>query len=91
MEITRWLEDRGTIKNVGLHRTWKLFTAMSVAGHWCACVFFYISKTEAQSGSRVTWAEADGLYERGEVRTDDASRVSSPPPPYLTLHSLRSS
>mmetsp|Transcript_6892 Transcript_6892/g.13730 ORF Transcript_6892/g.13730 Transcript_6892/m.13730 type:complete len:1017 (-) Transcript_6892:11-3061(-) len=66
-ELTRWLEDRGTLKNVGMHRTWKLFSSMAFAGHWCACIFFLISKWEVESGGlKVTWPEADGLYSVAE-------------------------
>jgi len=66
-DLTRWMEDRGTLKNVGMHRTWKLFSAMAIAGHWCACMFFLISKREAEKGVLVTWPEADGLYTVGDL------------------------
>lgn len=51
-ELTRWLEDRGTLKNVGMHRTWKLFSAMAMAGHWCGCIFYLVSEREAVWGEK---------------------------------------
>ncbi|GMH89258.1 hypothetical protein TrVE_jg3161 [Triparma verrucosa] len=89
-EITRWLEDRGTMKNPGMHRTWKLFSTMAIAGHWCGCMFFFISKTEAEKGIRFTWPESDVLYSVGDVMLDSSNTTiltSSGDPKYeLTYH-----
>ena len=83
-EITRWLEDRGTMKNPGMHRTWKLFSTMAIAGHWCGCMFFFISKTEAEKGIRFTWPESDVLYSVGGERDVLLCCVNLCPP--LTTH-----
>jgi hypothetical protein len=72
-DISKWLEDRGTMKNVGMHRTWKLFATMSLAGHWCACAFFYIALGQAVKGEDVTWPQADGLYTRTDDKWDNES------------------
>ena len=62
-DISRYLEEYGLMKNLSLHRTWKLFCAMALAGHWCGCVFFYIAKNEALKGNISTWPQIIGLFE----------------------------
>ena len=62
-DISNYLAEKGIIKNLSLHRTWKLFFTMALAGHWCGCVFYYIAKKEALSGNEYTWPQSIDLYE----------------------------
>lgn len=56
------LGSKGHLKNVGFRRTWALFFAMALAGHWCGCGFYYVSRKQAEKGVAMTWPEAAGLY-----------------------------
>lgn len=62
-DISGFLEEKGLMKNLSLHRAWKLFCAMALAGHWCGCVFFFIAKKEALNGNPFTWPQSIGLFE----------------------------
>lgn len=73
-DVSKILERRGLVKNISVHRAWKLFCAMALAGHWCGCVFFFVAKGEAHQGNEVTWAQSIGLFE--------ISLASSNPPTY---------
>ena len=72
-ELTRWFEDRRTLTNIGLQRTWKLFSLMAITGHWCACIFFFIAKRQAENGVDFTWPQSDGLYYISQPAEGDAS------------------
>jgi len=69
-EIAKVLEHRGLLKNLSLHRTWQLFFAMAMAGHWCACVFYFIAENEALEGNEYTWPQSIGLYEIEPAKED---------------------
>lgn len=78
-DIQKCLELKGVLKNVGLHRTWKLFFTMAIAGHWCGCGFFYIAKTEAAYGRGVTWPEDIGIFLTKSVVPRNSSIITTEP------------
>jgi len=61
-DISFLLEQAGILKNIGLHRAWKLFFAMALAGHWCGCGFYLVAKSQAVRGNPYTWPEEMGIY-----------------------------
>ena len=61
--ISSLLEQAGVLKNIGVHRAWKLFFAMALAGHWCGCGFFLVAKSQAVRGNPCTWPEEIGIYQ----------------------------
>ena len=62
-DISLLLERKGLVINIGIQRTWQLFVAMALSGHWCACLFFVVAKIEALKGNSFTWPQIIGLYE----------------------------
>jgi len=77
-DISKCLELKGVLKNVGLHRTWKLFFTMAIAGHWCGCGFFYIAKEEAMNGE-ITWPEDIGIFITKVVIPNNSSTIKMEP------------
>ena len=61
--ISSLLEEAGILKNIGVHRAWKLFFAMALAGHWCGCGFYLVAKSQAIQGNPYTWPEEMGIYQ----------------------------
>jgi len=74
-DIAGILEQKKFIRNIGLQRTWKLFLTMALAGHWCGCIFFLISKYEAMKGGTSTWPQEIGIY---DVKSNTLARDGSP-------------
>ena len=60
-DVSLLLEKNGLVINIRIQRTWQLFVAMALSGHWCACIFFGVAKLEALKGNSFTWPQIIGL------------------------------
>lgn len=56
-QLSNHLEEANIVRNIGVQRALKLFFAMALAGHWCSCGFFIVSKLQMTRGIDVTWVE----------------------------------
>ena len=79
-DIAQFLEDKHIIKNIGLQRTWKLFFAMALAGHWCGCIFFLVARHEARDGVIRTWPQEQGIF---VLSSNDVDMTQSAPNAYI--------
>ena len=70
--ISSLLEQAGILKNIGVHRAWKLFFAMALAGHWCGCGFFLVAKSQAVRGDPYTWPEEMGIYQHMSISSSNS-------------------
>lgn len=74
-DISMILERKGVMQNIGLHRAWKLFFAMAIAGHWCGCGFFYTARVQTLKGNPSTWPQDIGLYRAHQTAELDSYYV----------------
>jgi len=65
------LENNGMVPNVSIGRMWILFSALVLIGHWCGCIFYWLSRVEAKRGNLETWGYYDGLWAAPEGADPD--------------------
>ena len=62
-DLSTVLVRKGHLNNIGVRRTWLLFFTMALAGHLCACGFYFVAWHQASvDGVALTWPEVAGIY-----------------------------
>ena len=63
-DLSTVLARKGHLNNIGVRRTWLLFFTMALAGHLCACGFYFVAWYQAAvDGVALTWPEVAGIYQ----------------------------
>ena len=63
-DLSTVLARKGHLNNIGVRRTWLLFFTMALAGHLCACGFYFVAWHQAAvDGVALTWPEVAGIYQ----------------------------